>query len=418
MKLENELRLRLAAVWACRIVAGAAFIVSGWAKAVDPWGFVIKTGEYLSVWGWRVPHEAVVAGCVALACVEFAVGVLLLTGSLKRTAALAATAMMAFMLPLTAYIVIADPVSDCGCFGDLWHVSNGFTFFKNIVLSAAAVYLLMRNRTVPGIYAAPVQWLVVAVSLGFPLFLAIYGYQVQPLVDFRPYKAGTPVFQGNAGVDNSGGFIYEKDGIRREFSLDEIPDTTWTFVDAVQPNEGDRSFGGVISVRDDRGNEVNDMIVNDRGRNMYLIVPDPDMHYLVQAHFLNRLAAWCEKSNVDFCAVIGARGVETDRWKDWIRPSFDVYLADASALKQMVRGREAIVYAVDGVVVWKRTLSSVSRELPSGGLSAADMVDAPDNGYMHGYALSIYLAVMCVVYLLSLSPRILSLLTKFAGRLK
>ena len=155
MKLNTRLRLRRWLVWAARIVTGVTFIVSGWAKAVDPWGFIIKVGEYLSVWHLSVPHEAIVTGCAALACIEFATGIMLATGSLKRSSAVVATAMMALMLPLTVYIAVADPVADCGCFGDLWHISNGATLAKNVVLTALAIYLLLRNRTVPGLYAAP-----------------------------------------------------------------------------------------------------------------------------------------------------------------------------------------------------------------------------------------------------------------------
>lgn len=418
MKLDIELKIRLAAVWACRIIAGATFIISGWAKAIDPWGFVIKTGEYLNVWGQQVPHEAVVAGCIALACIEFVIGILLITGSLKRSAAIAATAMMAFMLPLTAYIAIANPVSDCGCFGDLWHVSNTFTFIKNIFLTAA-VYLLLRNRTVSGIYAPPIQWIVIAISLAFPLFLAMVGYQIQPLVDFRPYKVGTHIFEGeNARGTETEEYIYQKNGISKAFTLDKLPDSTWTYVQTIEPQNDQNTFGGVISVRDNEGYEVNDILNSEYSRNIFLIVPEPDMHYLMQAHFLNRLVQWCERSNVGFCAVIGERGTGTDRWKDWIRPTFEVYTADASALKQLVRGREAIIYTLDGITVWKRTLSSIPRNLPDRDASAADILSVPDDGRLHTYALGIYLAAMAITYLLSLSPRILSFLTKISRRNK
>lgn len=84
--MRNELRLRLRRilVWLCRLAAGAVFVVSGWAKAVDPAGFIIKVGEYLSAWDLQVPHEAIVAGCIALSALEFATGIILASGCLKR----------------------------------------------------------------------------------------------------------------------------------------------------------------------------------------------------------------------------------------------------------------------------------------------------------------------------------------------
>ena len=94
MKAAAKSRLYTAAVWLARLIAGATFVVSGWAKAIDPWGFIIKVEEYLTVWGMAFPREVVLTGCIALACIEFCTGVMLATGSLKRFSALTALAMM------------------------------------------------------------------------------------------------------------------------------------------------------------------------------------------------------------------------------------------------------------------------------------------------------------------------------------
>ena len=166
------MKLRGILVWVARLAVGATFIISGWAKAIDPWGFIIKVNEYLAVWGMNVPEEAVLAGCVALAAIEFLTGILIAVGAMKRTAVAVAAAMMLVMLPLTLYILIADPVADCGCFGEFLIISNTATFLKNVVLSALIIYLLMRNTSVRGLYPAAIQWLVVIVSLAFPLFLS------------------------------------------------------------------------------------------------------------------------------------------------------------------------------------------------------------------------------------------------------
>ncbi|MDE6158079.1 MAG: hypothetical protein K2F78_08075, partial [Muribaculaceae bacterium] len=72
----NKHRLVLCAVWMARLLVGATFIISGWAKAIDPWGFLLKANEYLAVWGYSLPRELVLAPCIALACVEFCTGIL------------------------------------------------------------------------------------------------------------------------------------------------------------------------------------------------------------------------------------------------------------------------------------------------------------------------------------------------------
>lgn len=415
MKLSTRLRIRGALVWLSRFLVGVTFIISGWSKSIDPMGFVIKVGEYLEAWSMTIPHEAIVVGCVTLACVEFLTGVLLIAGALKRSSAIVAAAMMTVMLPLTLYIAIADPVADCGCFGDFMVLSNWATFGKNVALTAMIAYLVLCNSTVRGLFPAAIQWLVVAVSIAFPLFLALFGYQIQPLVDFRPYKTGTTIFAG-ADAPTADTFIYEKDGERREFSLDALPDSTWTFVDASAPEETGR-FDGSISVLDDEGYDVSTEIVDTDRRQLFLIIPHPSLHYLIYAHYVEQLVDYAGREDIDFIAVVGAGSRGLKRWYDWVRPDFDVYTADATALKQFVRGSEALVYTDGGIIKWKRTLRSLPDDLPkSTNANALDAIQAPDNGRIHGYAVLIYLVSMLVIYLLGQSPRALHFFISLAGR--
>lgn len=405
MKLSTRLRLQALAVWAARIITGFTFIISGWAKAIDPWGFIIKVGEYLAVWGLNVPEEAIITGCSSLAIIEFATGAMIATGCLRRVAVWCAAAMMAFMLPLTLYIWIASPVSDCGCFGDFMIISNAATFIKNVFIYAIVVYLLFRNRTVRGIYIPAMQWLVIAASLVFPLYLAFIGYQVQPLVDFRPYKTGTPVFTDVSRTDEPDMYLYERNGITKEFPLDQLPDSTWTYVG--EATATDAALGGDIAIRDADGYDCAADFYESESPALLLIVPEPDVHYLSFAHYVNRLYESTKYNNVDFAAILGAEGAELRRWIDWCRPSFNVYTADPSSLKQFVRGKESVVYVNNGRIIWKRTLGSLSTVMPEG--ITADSLDnlaVPDNGTWHAIALGMYLAFIVLVYLLGLSPAI------------
>lgn len=415
-KKNKEAFITLLSVWCCRVVAGGAFAVAGWAKAIDPWGFLYKITEYLTVWGWEIPREFTLTGAVALACVEFCTGVLVLTGSLKRVAVCCAAAMMLAMLPLTAYIAVANPVADCGCFGDFLILSNPATFVKNMILSAAIVYLLMKNTSVAGLVASPVQWLLVAVSCAYPLFLAFTGYQLQPLVDFRPYKVGTP-FPGADVSDVSGSqeealpvFIYEKDGVRKEFALDVLPDSTWTYVDGIYPDESESAADG-FGVYDEDGNDVSSLIISEDVPALVLVVSDPEYHFLSRSHYIHELYRYSTAKGVDMLGLVGASGDTFDRWVALTSPEFPVYSVEDTSLKQLVRGDAALVYVVEGVIAWKRTLSSMDAALPdsTSGVCGFDTMEAVDDGRFHLLVTGIYLLAVVVIYLLGLSPKILDL---------
>ncbi len=130
-------------VWVnlCRFLLGALFIFSGFVKAVDPLGFFYKIQDYLTAFGmisWFPSYAPLLVGIV-LSAIEFSVGVFLFLGIRRKVASALALLLMVVMTPLTLYLALANPVSDCGCFGDAWILTNWQTFGKNVVLLVAAV---------------------------------------------------------------------------------------------------------------------------------------------------------------------------------------------------------------------------------------------------------------------------------------
>ena len=136
MKVRNLHIIQKTWVNACRFLLAVAFIFSGFVKAVDPLGFQYKIQDYLEAFGmlsW-FPSFFPLLAAVILSAIEFSIGVCLFFGIRKKTTTLLAFLLMIFMTPLTLYLALKNPVSDCGCFGDAWVLTNWETFGKNIVL--------------------------------------------------------------------------------------------------------------------------------------------------------------------------------------------------------------------------------------------------------------------------------------------
>jgi len=332
---------------------------------------------------------------------------MILLGAFKRWAVWTAAAFMVFMLPLTAYIALADPVDDCGCFGDFLILSNWASFLKNIAISAAVVYLVIRNRAVRGLLPAPIQWMAMSASVAFPLYLSFVGYNIQPLVDFRPFKTGTTIFTPFEDYIEEMEYIYEKDGIERQFALDELPDSTWTFVDAVEINDDSKT--AAISVFDVNGNDIARELKEDSSDHLYIIVPNPDLQFISRARFVNELADYGRRHD---CTIIGLVGVDGDALAEWealVRPRFPVYTVEDTSLKMLVRGTGALVFTREGRIVWKRTLASIDASLLDSNVEGniLDSISPVDDGRLHLWACGIYLAVILLVYLLGQSPKLL-----------
>ena len=104
-------------VWVnlCRFLLGALFIFSGFVKAVDPLGFFYKIQDYLTAFGmisWFPSYAPLLVG-IALSAIEFSVGVFLFLGIRRKVASVLALLLMVVMTPLTLYLALANPVSDC-----------------------------------------------------------------------------------------------------------------------------------------------------------------------------------------------------------------------------------------------------------------------------------------------------------------
>ena len=202
--------------WALRIAIGATFIISGLSKMIDVWGFTYLIEQYVNVWGWELTRPLIVIAAMSISAIEFILGCMLATGCYKRSSAWIATLIMIVMLPLSAYIMIENPVDHCGCFGDFMIISNSTTFYKNVAITIGLIYLCFFNKRTFGLFFPYIQWMPAIACYIYIMIIGLVGYNLQPLVDFRPYKVGTLLYNDSTSVDEPQfNFIYEKNGDRK-----------------------------------------------------------------------------------------------------------------------------------------------------------------------------------------------------------
>lgn len=355
LKVLNEQYL-IKCVWVLRVLVGATFILSGVVKAIDLWGFVYKIEQYLNVWGVPQTHTLVLFAAVCISFLEFVLGVLLLTGSYKRSSAWLLLCSMVFMLPLSMYIAIANPVEDCGCFGDFLIISNTATLIKNIVLTAALVYLSIFNSRVLGLYSRYIQWFQALILLIFISIIGYEGYSIQPLLDFRPYKIGTQINNSNEGNSDNYNFIYEKNGIRQVFNIDNLPDSSWVFIDRVNDESEHDEIGFSVFDNDE---DVTSEVLDSVGNLILLVIPNTNDINIAYTYFINEMSRYITAHSGKFIGLIAADSVGIEEWKDISLATYPVYSVEDTSLKELVRGQMAMVSVEDGIIKWKRTILSI-----------------------------------------------------------
>lgn len=351
----------LATVWILRIAVGLLFIFSGFAKADDLYGSVYKIEEYFAVWDISTPRSLIIVGSMALSGAEFAAGAMLLLGCYKRTCVWLMIAMMLFFLPLTAWIAAADPVPDCGCFGDLWVLSNTATLVKNILITLALIFLAVYNSKVSGVFGAYIQWLVATACSLYIILIAIWGYNIQPMLDFRSFPQGTDLAARAAGESDTEPvytFIYEKDGARSEFTADALPDTSWTFVDRVLTS-GSEDSATDLAAYDTEGENVAADIIAAEGPQLIICIPEIQRADVSATYLINSMSARMQKEGGSTLCLIAADSAGIELWRDLSMAAYPIYSAESTVLKELARGVMPVVFLNDGIIVWKRTASSI-----------------------------------------------------------
>ncbi|MCM1519735.1 MAG: DoxX family protein [Lachnoclostridium sp.] len=352
-----------AIVISLRIIIGVLFVVSGFAKAIDPWGTVYKISEYFTVWDIAVTTGITTTLAFLLSTWELVWGALLLLGCYRRVAVVCLLLMMAVMLPLTLYIAIANPVADCGCFGDLWVISNTATFVKNILITAALIYLLIKNVKVDTVvYSTHTQWIVGGLVTFYALAISLYGYNVQPLEDFRRFAPGKALVTDDEDVDDAEyTFIYERDGESREFSQDNLPDSTWTFVDRRLKSGSEVAADGLAVMVD--GEDILPEIISDDAEQFIVTIPDLTKIDISISNTINDLNDYIEERGGSLVTFMAGDDRQLAYWADISMASYDIYQVESNLVKELARGTAALVYLNKGVVKWKRTISSIDPEL-------------------------------------------------------
>ena len=342
----------------CRLLLAATFIFSGFVKANDPLGTVYKLEDYVHAMAWFTLPDTFLLGCaVILAFFEFTLGVYVLFGIKRKATSGIMLAFMVVMTLLTVYIAIANPVEDCGCFGDVLILSNGATLAKNIVLLGAAVLIRRYYRLQKNFLGSAAKWLVAFVSLCSIIGYAVYCIICLPVLDFRPYKVGTNLREAVTSSSGEEKFdvkiVYEKDGETMELSADdEDPDSTWTYVETRRtPIVAQDLATADFYVADADGEDITEDILYADGYTLLLIIPNLMNADEGCVDKVNGLYDYAHEHGWDFYCLTSSSDEEAQTyWEEHTGAEYGYCIAEERMLKTVVRGQPGLVLLHDGII--------------------------------------------------------------------
>lgn len=380
--------VRNIAVNVCRFILSVTFIFSGYVKGIDPLGTQYKLQDYaeaadrftifnsqFSIASW-FPDWLTLLASIALSATEFCLGIFLLFAFRRRLVSRLTLIFMAVMTLITLWLVVANPIEDCGCFGDALKLTNGQTFAKNLILLLCATVVAWQPLRMIRFISKQNDWIVINYTIIFIVASSLWSLYALPAFDFRPYHVGASIREGMEIPENAPQpkfettFIMEKDGRQQEFSLENYPDSTWTFVDSktVQTEEGYvpsiHDFSIVLKPEND---DITDQILSDTGYTLLLISPHLEQADDTNFGEINQIHEFATEHDIPFYCLTASTDKPIARWIELTGAEYPFCTTDETTLKTIVRSNPGLVLLHDGTVAgkWSHNQLPTTEELLS-----------------------------------------------------
>lgn len=350
-----------------RWMVGMVFVFSGFVKGIDPMGFYYKFNDYFEALHLKFLEFLSFPGAFILPWAEFMIGVTLLTGVMIRLSTKLAFAFMLFFTPLTLYIALKNPVTDCGCFGDALVITNWQTFYKNVILLVFTVFLVINRNTLQFLVAEKYRKILFTVLLIFYISVVYWSYNHEPVIDFRPYKVGVNIPQGMQVPEGSPVDLYRNSYYYRnlktnevqKFGDDDFPwqDTiNWKFESMDPPvliKQGYKPPIHDFAIINGNQEDLTDVYLQDSLFTFMVIAYDLEKSRHHKQDELNALAGWAKGEGYHFIGLTATSGDALLKYQREQQPSYEMMFTDQITLKTIIRSNPGLILLHNGTIIGK-----------------------------------------------------------------
>lgn len=366
-----------------QVVFALTFIFSGAAKCIDPTGTSLKFNEYLLYFGLGSLTDFTMGLAWVMSILEFVIGFNLMMGHVKKLTLFLAACMMLFFTPLTLWLATTNAIQDCGCFGDALHLSNWETFWKNVVLDVILILLIWKRKSLYSLVGKTNFTLYVYWCLFIMIGLCWYGTFRDPYIDFRPFHPGVNVAERVLGSSQSSAentddiiytCIYERNGERKEFPLEELPDEAdgWEFVETVERMKNEEI--GVKSeeiknseeekpldffARTPEGELYTEALLTHEGYTIVMLSPSLDHASQHDLDRIEKLYEYAQDQQYDFYCLTARDTLQLNNWKFNTGAEYPFLFTDMQIVETITRANPGIMLLKDGVLCWKENLTTL-----------------------------------------------------------
>ncbi|MFZ9718398.1 MAG: BT_3928 family protein [Chitinophagaceae bacterium] len=345
-----------------RWVTGLLFIFSGLVKANDPLGLSYKMDEFVEALHLAGFMHYSLAFSVAIITFEIIAGVALLLGWRMRLFSSLLLLLIIFFSFLTGYAVFSGKIAACGCFGDCIPLQPMQSFIKDLVLFVMIIFIFLKHKSIQPHVSNKVANMIMLASFVFTMGMQAYVLRYLPIIDCLPFKVGNNLLQQMQMPKDAMPdvfelrFVYKRNDTVQEFTANQLPDSTWTFVDRKQVllKKGKNNQPPIrdFILRTASGNDTTSELLNTKGRYYLLFIQHFENHSS-QEEWLRQAAEIAKKEKVFI--VTGqpdqARVVFGYERNVWALPK--ILSCDVTAIKTAARAIP-VMFAMEGPIVFNK----------------------------------------------------------------
>lgn len=322
------------------------------------------------MWEFFAEHSLLLA--IIICGIEIVLGIFLLIGWQVRWTLWVLLAMIVFFSFLTFYSACCNKVTSCGCFGDAIKLTPWESFWKDLIL-LILIALLFAGKD--NIKAISKNSIFMATLIGIGTFLSfafpVYTYLHLPVIDFRPYKIGTNIYDATHYKDPAttgcigDSTVYEfymyqtqadsAAGKFTMFTMDNYPDSTWTYYCRFDRKIRTGNCAATIldfNLNDpESGVAVTDSILQMKGVQFFIIMYDIELAETDAMPKVNAFYDQAAAANVPVNALVNVGAERIAQFRTETGAKYPFFSVDQTALKTVVRSNPGLVMLRDGVVV-------------------------------------------------------------------
>ncbi|WP_291910642.1 BT_3928 family protein [Chitinophaga sp. CB10] len=345
-----------------RILVGVLFIFSGLIKANDPLGLSYKMDEFFEVLHLTFLSPYSLAFSVIMNAFEIIAGVAVLVGYRMRTFSVLLLLLIAFFTFLTGYALFSGAIRECGCFGDCIKLTASQTFWKDVILFVMILLIFAKRKEITPLYKGAGLTVLISAVLSFGI--QWYTLRHLPFIDCLAYKVGNNIPEkmklppGATPDVYQMTFIYEKDGVKKEFTEENYPwsDSTWVFVERkdklIKKGNAEPAIKDFILMDLDGGNQTQSVLEEPKPVYLFMVL-NTNTAGTGWEEKIKALQAKQQQGEIEIFGVTASTKEEIAAFQQAKGLTFQFLQMDGVAIKTAVRSNPGLILLEKGTIKGK-----------------------------------------------------------------